>query len=326
MLDRDELAVAAVVGHLDAAGRNLIDHVRRRPALHDRDLQPLVFPEPLRVGDVEGPLGRRRREDAERDFGESGLRAGRRGGGRNDCPQKYDGAQAGKEFSHHAERVAQIEFVDVGVSYKRRGGGETVALEQTSLTIAPGEFICIVGPSGCGKTTLLHCLDGLHAPTSGEIRIDGRVIHGPGRDRAMVFQSASLMPWRTVLRNVTYGLEMQGVALREALPRAQAMVELVGLAGFEDRHPGELSGGMQQRVNLARALVTDPDVILLDEPFAALDAQTREQMQTELLRVWDETKKNAVFITHLHADHWLGLPGLLKTFDMRAREQPLALP
>jgi NitT/TauT family transport system ATP-binding protein len=194
--------------------------------------------------------------------------------------------------------MALIEFVDVGVTYQRRGGGETVALERTSLTIAPGEFICIVGPSGCGKTTLLHCLDGLHTPTSGQILIDGREITRPGRERAMVFQSASLMPWRTVTRNVTYGLEMQGVPLRAALPRAQAMIELVGLTGFEDRHPGELSGGMQQRVNLARALVIDPEVILLDEPFAALDAQTRETMQTELLRVWDATKKTAVFITH----------------------------
>ena len=194
--------------------------------------------------------------------------------------------------------MALIEFVDVGVRYQRRGGGETVALERTSLTIASGEFICIVGPSGCGKTTLLHCLDGLHAPTSGRILIDGHAITGPGRDRAMVFQSASLMPWRTVLRNVAYGLELQGVSQRDAAPRAQAMIELVGLAGFEDRHPGELSGGMQQRVNLARALVIDPEVILLDEPFAALDAQTRELMQTELLRVWDATKKTAVFITH----------------------------
>jgi NitT/TauT family transport system ATP-binding protein len=194
--------------------------------------------------------------------------------------------------------LALIEFIDVGMSYRRRGGGETVALQQTSLTIAPGEFICIVGPSGCGKTTLLHCLDGLQAPTSGRILIDGREITGPGRDRAMVFQSASLMPWRTVVRNVTYGLELHGVSLSEAIPRAQAMIELVGLTGFEDRHPGELSGGMQQRVNLARALVIDPEVILLDEPFAALDAQTRELMQTELLRVWDATKKTAVFITH----------------------------
>jgi NitT/TauT family transport system ATP-binding protein len=194
--------------------------------------------------------------------------------------------------------VALIEFVDVGMTYQRRGGGETVALERTSLTIASGEFICIVGPSGCGKTTLLHCLDGLQTPSSGRILIDGREISGPGRDRAMVFQSASLMPWRTVSRNVTYGLELHGVPLREALPRAQKMIDLVGLSGFEDRHPGELSGGMQQRVNLARALVIDPEVILLDEPFAALDAQTRELMQTELLRVWDETKKTAVFITH----------------------------
>jgi NitT/TauT family transport system ATP-binding protein len=194
--------------------------------------------------------------------------------------------------------VALIEFVDVGMTYQRRSGGETVALERTSLTIASGEFICIVGPSGCGKTTLLHCLDGLQTPTSGRILIDGREITGPGRDRAMVFQSASLMPWRTVSRNVTYGLELHGVPLREALPRAQKMIDLVGLSGFEDRHPGELSGGMQQRVNLARALVIDPEVILLDEPFAALDAQTRELMQTELLRVWDETKKTAVFITH----------------------------
>ncbi len=194
--------------------------------------------------------------------------------------------------------MALIEFVDVGMTYQRRGGGETVALERTSLTIASGEFICIVGPSGCGKTTLLHCLDGLQTPTSGRILIDGREINGPGRDRAMVFQSASLMPWRTVSRNVTYGLELHNIPLREALPRAQKMIELVGLTGFEDRHPGELSGGMQQRVNLARALVIDPEVILLDEPFAALDAQTRELMQTELLRVWDETKKTAVFITH----------------------------
>jgi len=194
--------------------------------------------------------------------------------------------------------LALIELVDVGVTYRRRGGGETVALARTSLTIAPGEFICIVGPSGCGKTTLLHALDGLQTPTSGRILIDGREITGPGRDRAMVFQSASLMPWRTVVRNVTYGLELHGVPLRDAIPRAQAMIDLVGLTGFEDRHPGELSGGMQQRVNLARALVIDPEVILLDEPFAALDAQTRELMQTELLRVWDETKKTAVFITH----------------------------
>jgi len=194
--------------------------------------------------------------------------------------------------------LALIELVDVGVTYRRRGGGETIALARTSLTIAPGEFICIVGPSGCGKTTLLHALDGLQTPTSGRILIDGREITGPGRDRAMVFQSASLMPWRTVVRNVTYGLELHGVPLRDAIPRAQAMIDLVGLTGFEDRHPGELSGGMQQRVNLARALVIDPEVILLDEPFAALDAQTRSDMQEWLLDVWDDFKKTVIFVTH----------------------------
>jgi NitT/TauT family transport system ATP-binding protein len=194
--------------------------------------------------------------------------------------------------------AAKLEVIDVRVEYRGRTGSETLALDRTSLTVAPGEFVCIVGPSGCGKTTLLHCLDGLRIPTGGRILLDGREITAPGPDRAMVFQSASLMPWRSVLHNVTYGLEMQNVPRRAAIPRAQAMIDLVGLTGFENRHPGELSGGMQQRVNLARALVIDPEVILLDEPFAALDAQTRELMQTELLRVWDATKKTAIFITH----------------------------
>jgi NitT/TauT family transport system ATP-binding protein len=195
-------------------------------------------------------------------------------------------------------RIAKLELIDVRVEYRGRAQSETLALDKTSLRIEAGEFVCIVGPSGCGKTTLLHCLDGLKRPTGGRMLLDGREITAPGPDRAMVFQSASLLPWRTILRNVTYGLELQGVPLREATKRAQAMIELVGLAGFEGRHPGELSGGMQQRVNLARALVIDPEVILLDEPFAALDAQTRETMQTELLRVWDATKKTAIFITH----------------------------
>jgi NitT/TauT family transport system ATP-binding protein len=192
----------------------------------------------------------------------------------------------------------KLELIDVRVEYRGRAHHETLALADTSMRIAAGEFICIVGPSGCGKTTLLHCLDGLQKPTAGHMLLDGRPIDGPGPDRAMVFQSASLLPWRTVLRNVTYGLEMQNVPLTIAIERARAMIDLVGLAGFETRHPGELSGGMQQRVNLARALVIDPEVILLDEPFAALDAQTREVMQTELLRVWEATKKTAIFITH----------------------------
>ena len=173
-----------------------------------------------------------------------------------------------------------------------------LAVDGVSLDIADGEFVAIVGPSGCGKTTFINALDGLLPLTSGTLSLDGRLIHKPGRDRAMVFQQPSLLPWRTVTGNIIYGLEIQGIERGEARKVAQRYVELVGLGGFEESYPLELSGGMQQRVNLARALAVDPEVLLLDEPFAALDAQTRETMQHELLRVWNETRKTAVFITH----------------------------
>ena len=193
----------------------------------------------------------------------------------------------------------KLEAIDVTVRYENpRTGVTTLALEGFTVGVQPGEFLCLVGPSGCGKTTFLYCLDGLLPLTDGRILLDGKPIAGPGRDRAMVFQSPSLLPWRTVLRNVTYGLELQGVPLRQALPRAREMIALVGLDGFEHYHPSELSGGMQQRVNLARALVMDAEVILLDEPFASLDAQTREFMQAELMRIWQETRRTAIFITH----------------------------
>jgi len=192
-----------------------------------------------------------------------------------------------------------VEAIDVTVRYENpRTGVTTLALDGFSVDVQPGEFLCLVGPSGCGKTTFLHCLDGLLPVTGGRILLDGRPIVRPGRDRAMVFQSPSLLPWRTVLRNVTYGLELQGLPRRDAVPRALEMIRLVGLSGFERYHPAELSGGMLQRVNLARALVMDAEVILLDEPFAALDAQTREFMQAELMRIWQETRRTAVFITH----------------------------
>lgn len=195
--------------------------------------------------------------------------------------------------------MPKVEAIDVTVRYENpQTGVVTPALDRLSLCIEPGEFFCIVGPSGCGKTTFLHCLDGLQPIDSGSLLLDGKPITGPGRDRVMVFQSPCLLPWRTVLRNVTYGLELQGMPLREATERARRMIGLVGLEGFERHHPLELSGGMQQRVNLARALVMDAEVILLDEPFAALDAQTRELMQAELMRIWQETRKTAVFITH----------------------------
>jgi NitT/TauT family transport system ATP-binding protein len=194
---------------------------------------------------------------------------------------------------------AKLEAVDITVRYENpRTGVTTLALDRFSMNVHHGEFLCMVGPSGCGKTTFLYCLDGLLPLTGGRILLDGKPVVGPGRDRAVVFQSPSLLPWRTVLRNVTYGLELQGTPLREAITRAREMIVLVGLEGFEHYHPSELSGGMQQRVNLARALVMDAGVILLDEPFAALDAQTREFMQAELMRIWQETRKTSVFITH----------------------------
>ena len=193
----------------------------------------------------------------------------------------------------------KLEAVDIRVVYENpRTGVATLALDGFSVEVHAGEFLAMVGPSGCGKTTFLHCLDGLLPLTNGTIRLDGKPVVRPGRDRAMVFQSPSLLPWRTVLRNITYGLEMQRTPLREAIPRAREMITLVGLDGFEHYHPFELSGGMQQRVNLARALVMDAEVILLDEPFAALDAQTREFMQAELMRIWQETRRTAIFITH----------------------------
>jgi NitT/TauT family transport system ATP-binding protein len=172
------------------------------------------------------------------------------------------------------------------------------ALRDVSFDLEPGEFVSIVGPSGCGKSTLLSIIDGLLPATSGEFLLDGRPVRQPGRDRALVFQEPSLLPWRTVLRNITIGLECHRIASAEAKQRALALIRLVGLDGFANAYPYELSGGMQQRVNLARALAVDPEVLLMDEPFAALDAQTREAMQAELLRVWERTKKTVLFVTH----------------------------
>jgi NitT/TauT family transport system ATP-binding protein len=172
-------------------------------------------------------------------------------------------------------------------------------LDGIDLQVGEGELVSIVGPSGCGKTTFLNAVDGLVRVTSGEIRLDGRMVDRPGPDRAFVFQHDSLFPWRTVLQNVSYGLALQRRLGRpEIRERAQRLIELVGLAGFEQHYPHELSGGMRQRVNIARALVVEPELLLLDEPFAALDAQTREFMQFELLKILARAKATALFITH----------------------------
>jgi NitT/TauT family transport system ATP-binding protein len=195
--------------------------------------------------------------------------------------------------------AVKLEARRVAIHYRRqRSGLNLVAVDGVDLRVDDGEFLSIVGPSGCGKTTFLNAVDGLIAIASGSLLLDGNEISSPGPDRAMVFQQPSLLPWRTVVRNIVYGLEMQHRAGKESRETAARLIDLVGLQGFADAWPSELSGGMQQRVNLARALATDPEVLLLDEPFAALDAQTRETMQQELLRIWGATRKTAMFITH----------------------------
>lgn len=190
--------------------------------------------------------------------------------------------------------------VDVAVEHADRGGQRpTPALAGVNLEVNPAEFVSIVGPSGCGKTTFLGAVDGLVPLDRGRIEIDGQVVRGPGPDRAMVFQQPALLPWRNVLQNVVYGLEMQRAGTAAATAsQARRFIDLVGLHGFEGHFPAELSGGMQQRVNLARALACDPSLLLMDEPLASLDAQTRELMQVEVLRIWEETGKTTLFITH----------------------------
>jgi NitT/TauT family transport system ATP-binding protein len=177
-------------------------------------------------------------------------------------------------------------------------GKKVEVLEDVNFTVEAGEFVTLVGPTGCGKTTLLNILDGLLLPDSGKITIDGREVEGPGRDRGLVFQEHSLFPWRRVHENVEYGLEILGMSKEERRKKAHEYISLVGLDGFEDSYPYALSGGMKQRVAIARALAYDPEILLLDEPFAALDAQTRAVMQSELLDIWHKTKKTIVFVTH----------------------------
>lgn len=176
--------------------------------------------------------------------------------------------------------------------------GTLVALENINLEVSEGEFLCLVGPSGCGKSTLLNLMAGLDQPTSGEIWMDGRRIEGPGTERLVIFQELGLFPWLTVQENVEFGLRMQGLPKQERRARSQQYLRLVHLSGFETSYVHQLSGGMKQRVALARSLVTEPDVLLMDEPFAALDAQTRDLLHEELARLWAETGKTIVFVTH----------------------------
>lgn len=178
------------------------------------------------------------------------------------------------------------------------GQGSLEALDRVSFQVRAGEFLGIIGPSGCGKSTLLRVLGGLIKPTSGRVYLDGKLLTAPRRQIGFVFQKANLLPWRTVLRNVTLPLEIQGVDAIQARRQAEELLQLVGLEGFEDAYPHELSGGMEQRVAIARALIHDPAILLLDEPFGALDALTRENMNLELLRIWEAKRKTVVMVTH----------------------------
>jgi NitT/TauT family transport system ATP-binding protein len=200
-----------------------------------------------------------------------------------------------------------LEVQHVSMEFHRRGV-TTEVCRDINFDVRPGEFLSIVGPSGCGKTTLLRIVGGLIAPVEGAVLIDGSAVTGPGPDRGFVFQQDSLFPWRTLAGNVEFGLEVQAHSRRgstnrsawrkQSRERTLEVIDLVGLGEFGDHYPHELSGGMRQRANLARALAIDPKVLLMDEPFSALDAQTREVMQAELLRIWRKAKKTVLFITH----------------------------
>lgn len=190
-----------------------------------------------------------------------------------------------------------LEVTGVAKTFPGRDGG-TVALQATDLQVQENDFITILGPSGCGKSTLLRMVAGLDTPSSGAISLDGRPVTGPGADRGMVFQSYTLFPWLTVLQNVCFGLREKGLPLTEQQALANQFIAKVGLRGFEHHFPKQLSGGMQQRTALARALANNPRILLMDEPFGALDHQTRELMQELLLGIWEEERKTVLFVTH----------------------------
>jgi NitT/TauT family transport system ATP-binding protein len=191
-----------------------------------------------------------------------------------------------------------VEITGLSKSYRSAEGRTTLALENVGLTVRRGAFVSIIGPSGCGKTTLLKMVGGILSWDEGRIRVLGRDVAGPGPERAMVFQSFALLPWMNVIDNVAFGLKVRGVGRAARHDRARSLIAAVGLAGFEQNYPRQLSGGMQQRVGLARALAVEPQLLLMDEPFSAIDAQTRLLLQTDLLDIWSTTDLSVLFITH----------------------------
>jgi NitT/TauT family transport system ATP-binding protein len=207
-------------------------------------------------------------------------------------------AQVVRPFRGVLSEVPKVGLTDICLSYRTQSGERLLALDHINLQVKAGEFLCIVGPSGCGKSTLLHLIAGLHQQTSGQVLIDGKQVQGTGTDRILIFQELGLFPWLTVGQNVEFGMKMKRVSKAEREEKTRYYLRLVHLSQFKDSYTHQLSGGMRQRVALARALATEPDVLLMDEPFAALDAQTRDLLHDELERIWAETGRTIIFVTH----------------------------
>jgi NitT/TauT family transport system ATP-binding protein len=199
---------------------------------------------------------------------------------------------------HPSAAQPKVSVRDVSLSYPASKGERLLALDHIDLKVRPGEFLCIVGPSGCGKSTLLHIITGLHRATSGSVLVDDKAVDGPSTSRILIFQELGLFPWLTVAGNVEFGLKMAGIPRGERKQKTALYLRMVHLSQFRDSYIHQLSGGMRQRVALARALATEPDVLLMDEPFAALDAQTRDLLHDELERIWAETGRTIIFVTH----------------------------
>jgi NitT/TauT family transport system ATP-binding protein len=221
-------------------------------------------------------------------------------------PARIDGVRkksassvpAVRPFRGVLSEVPKVSLTDICLSYRTQGGERLVALDHINLHVKAGEFLCLVGPSGCGKSTLLHLIAGLHQQTSGQILIDGKQVQKPGSDCILIFQELGLFPWLTVGQNVEFGMKMKGIGKAEREEKTRYYLRLVHLSQFKDSYTHQLSGGMRQRVALARALAAEPDVLLMDEPFAALDAQTRDLLHDELERIWVETGRTIIFVTH----------------------------
>jgi NitT/TauT family transport system ATP-binding protein len=213
-------------------------------------------------------------------------------------------ANANSTLTNSEIKNNRIEVINLALDYRirnvrqKKGKVTLAALHDVNLSIKQGEFLSLVGPSGCGKSTFLYILAGLLKKTGGEVYINGKEVTGPALDRGIIMQAYALFPWRTIKKNVEFGLEVKGVHRKERSEISQKFIELVGLSGYENRYPFELSGGMKQRIAIARALAYDPDVLLMDEPFAAVDEQTRGLLHEELLRIWEQTGKTIIFVTH----------------------------